>query len=715
MAELWSEAADLLERTSTAQSLAIEYRTGSSEAAKDAAWLAVPTVVAGLRSRAENSAGILGLMGTLRTFDYSELDSPALFSPRSQRSARASDLAHQVFGSAHAEVVAAIADQSRVQLTSADGILGSAAWIMFATIAERHGERLDRQTLIALLRGEQAELEAQGWSDWLASLDLELGAEAETFAEPAPLNPIVAELAEVSRLGETTISSADLMASASDNPRPAVPPSRPPSRPGPKQFPPPVRSPERSVKPPAAPAYRPTYTDRPSISRGSGTGYPPPRRAEAPATDPGRRALPPPVRPTDDGNRRRLAGAPPAGGARQITGYPYERPLDYEPSAPETIERKRRWIPALMGALAVLVLGGIAYYYLTNSNTTDDQTATEASSTDESAGPTSTTQPMTAAEVSPTDRVFTQPISLSVPMTDIFTDTGHSGLADLDLNPSTGEICYDVTTDGVGEPYDAHIHTGEINIKGGIVVDFGNFTNPETGCYQGRPVDVQAIMASLDTFYVEMHDVNGESAVRGQLSSGLKPEDEALLAEGAQTNGAMVFDPEGGGASALIEDGQVVLTGEVADQATMDLLLEQFADLPDNGTSVVNNLTLNPAAPLPAGTIDVDDAIFFGIGSALLNSGDTTILEDLATVFKARPEWTILIRGHTDNTGTDVINLELSQQRANAVLDALAELGVPAESMRTEGAGSTDPIASNDTEEGRAENRRIEFEISATQ
>jgi outer membrane protein OmpA-like peptidoglycan-associated protein len=67
--------------------------------------------------------------------------------------------------------------------------------------------------------------------------------------------------------------------------------------------------------------------------------------------------------------------------------------------------------------------------------------------------------------------------------------------------------------------------------------------------------------------------------------------------------------------------------------------------------------------------------------------------------------------GHTDSLGTDVYNLELSLQRANAVRSALVEAGVSPDALTVEGAGSTAPIAPNDTEEGRSQNRRIEVEV----
>jgi outer membrane protein OmpA-like peptidoglycan-associated protein len=71
----------------------------------------------------------------------------------------------------------------------------------------------------------------------------------------------------------------------------------------------------------------------------------------------------------------------------------------------------------------------------------------------------------------------------------------------------------------------------------------------------------------------------------------------------------------------------------------------------------------------------------------------------------------IEISGHTDNTGTDVINNALSQARADAVKTYLLSAGIPAARIQSKGYGSKKPKVSNDTEEGRAQNRRVEFSI----
>jgi len=85
-------------------------------------------------------------------------------------------------------------------------------------------------------------------------------------------------------------------------------------------------------------------------------------------------------------------------------------------------------------------------------------------------------------------------------------------------------------------------------------------------------------------------------------------------------------------------------------------------------------------------------------------------LNKAAVAFKAAPSGTqIEIGGHTDNTGTPATNMQLSQARATAVRDYLVQQGVTPGTLTATGYGETKPTASNDTEEGRFRNRRIEF------
>lgn len=106
------------------------------------------------------------------------------------------------------------------------------------------------------------------------------------------------------------------------------------------------------------------------------------------------------------------------------------------------------------------------------------------------------------------------------------------------------------------------------------------------------------------------------------------------------------------------------------------------------------------------------DKILFSSGGSSIDSRSNPLLQELADAAVFCADSTILISGHTDNVGSEEDNLKLSEQRAKAVKGWLFnEGGVPLERMKTAGKGSSEPVASNDAEEGRAKNRRIEFTV----
>lgn len=100
----------------------------------------------------------------------------------------------------------------------------------------------------------------------------------------------------------------------------------------------------------------------------------------------------------------------------------------------------------------------------------------------------------------------------------------------------------------------------------------------------------------------------------------------------------------------------------------------------------------------------------FETGSASISAESRDLLAKAAAPIKQLPVGTVIeIGGHTDSSGNPAANLTLSQQRADAVRITLIDLGAPADMLRAKGYGDTQPIASNDTAEGRFQNRRISY------
>jgi outer membrane protein OmpA-like peptidoglycan-associated protein len=107
--------------------------------------------------------------------------------------------------------------------------------------------------------------------------------------------------------------------------------------------------------------------------------------------------------------------------------------------------------------------------------------------------------------------------------------------------------------------------------------------------------------------------------------------------------------------------------------------------------------------------LNIPSDVSFAVGRADIQPNFRPILDTFAQGMVRNPEARVLIVGHTDSTGSDAINNPLSINRAASVRDYLAARGVPMSSMTIDGRGSREPVASNDTAEGRARNRRVEI------
>ena len=105
--------------------------------------------------------------------------------------------------------------------------------------------------------------------------------------------------------------------------------------------------------------------------------------------------------------------------------------------------------------------------------------------------------------------------------------------------------------------------------------------------------------------------------------------------------------------------------------------------------------------------------ILFQTDSATLRPDLRADLSTIAGSLQRYPDTTVFVVGHTDSTGSDSYNQRLSEDRADAVATVLITSGVPANRIVARGAGETQPVASNDTASGRAQNRRVEITIRA--
>ncbi len=118
--------------------------------------------------------------------------------------------------------------------------------------------------------------------------------------------------------------------------------------------------------------------------------------------------------------------------------------------------------------------------------------------------------------------------------------------------------------------------------------------------------------------------------------------------------------------------------------------------------------------PLKVGRKVILHNLFFATGKTQILPQSEQALNELSDFLRDNPTVSIRITGHTDNVGSDKANMTLSEGRAKAVRSEIIKRGIAAERIEAEGKGETEPIADNATEEGRAQNRRVEFTIIAT-
>lgn len=138
--------------------------------------------------------------------------------------------------------------------------------------------------------------------------------------------------------------------------------------------------------------------------------------------------------------------------------------------------------------------------------------------------------------------------------------------------------------------------------------------------------------------------------------------------------------------------------------AYMDAQEERLARIPGTTVERVDGNTL---------LVRFDSDVLFAVNKSDLNSRARQTLNDAAIVFAEYKKTAVVVQGHTDSTGDEAYNQRLSEQRAQSVLNYLAAQGVARERMQATGYGERVPVASNETQSGRAQNRRVTILLRA--
>lgn len=182
----------------------------------------------------------------------------------------------------------------------------------------------------------------------------------------------------------------------------------------------------------------------------------------------------------------------------------------------------------------------------------------------------------------------------------------------------------------------------------------------------------------------------------------------------AETDGGLILS----GVLETAEDRTIALAVARSVEGTDPETIDDRLEAPD--AAAESDGGASPAGPSSAADLQLQaalsgltarDPIRFESGSTTIVDASLATLDDIAALLAATPDTSVEVAGHTDADGDEAENQVLSTQRAQAVVDALVQRGVASERLGAVGFGETLPIASNDTQEGKDRNRRIELNV----
>lgn len=193
---------------------------------------------------------------------------------------------------------------------------------------------------------------------------------------------------------------------------------------------------------------------------------------------------------------------------------------------------------------------------------------------------------------------------------------------------------------------------------------------------------------------VNAYSVSGKPKEETQAPT---PTPEVTVAGSLDANGNYVYNT-GEETTISLPNGATLMVGKNSTEYKL------YSFLSDNTVAVDN-------ADKTKGWIALD-RVYFENGKSSLTPESLKQLENIAAILKAYPNAKLKLGGYTDNTGSEATNVKISGQRAETALKAVVKNGVDATRLKSEGYGPQHPIASNDTPEGKAQNRRVDVRVT---
>jgi OmpA-OmpF porin, OOP family len=214
-------------------------------------------------------------------------------------------------------------------------------------------------------------------------------------------------------------------------------------------------------------------------------------------------------------------------------------------------------------------------------------------------------------------------------------------------------------------------------------------------CGEGAPAQPPSVSASASPS-------SGEPPLRVQLTS------QATDADGRIVSYAWDFGDGGRG-----EGAQTSHTYERPGRYAARVVVTDDDGKTGSATANIEVAAEEPVAetPKPTQRRIVLQGVTFAFNSAAISESDAPILDVAAEQLKTNPDVRVRVVGHTDSVGGDDYNQRLSERRAASVVDYLSRAGVDRTRLESSGAGESQPVASNENADGRAQNRRVELLI----
>ena len=181
--------------------------------------------------------------------------------------------------------------------------------------------------------------------------------------------------------------------------------------------------------------------------------------------------------------------------------------------------------------------------------------------------------------------------------------------------------------------------------------------------------------------------------------------DHALIELGQLDKGCITLD----GTS-------LAISGSIRSERALTAMKERVGEMDDLGFDVTYDLTLPTLSEEARACqeeanrrVELGETVLFDFDSSEVHTEGKQLLDEIVEIAALCPDVDVQVSGHTDAMGDKEYNIDLSKERADAVVAYLVDAGMDAERLSAVGLGFSQPIADNSTEEGRAQNRRIEF------